>query len=776
MASEDSDTALEGLVKLLKRKKVEDDELVDEGVRKGEIHKAKKQKVESKRSMMLIRSMANELIPFELRSYLSTAIHYLFTPLSTNTTLVIDEHCGMSRNQVYDAAEIYLKTKISPSTERLRIGKTSRQKTFSVAIEKGEVVADVYENIKLKWAYVCTEPQKTIQSGEKRRFELSFNKKYREKIMDSYLPHVLKRAKELKDEEKVVKLYNRECPFNNEDGGDHGGMWGSINLEHPSTFDTLALDPELKKMIVDDLKRFLGRKEFYKKVGKAWKRGYLLSGPPGTGKSSLIAAMANYLKFDIYDLELTSIYSNSDLRRVLLSTTNRSILVIEDIDCSVEMRDRQQGGDQYGGSPSSRLTLSGLLNFIDGLWSSCGDERIIVFTTNHKDRLDSALLRPGRMDVHINMSYCKPQAFSTLASNYLDIRDKNHDLYEEIEGLMEITTVTPAEVAEELMASENADVALEGLVNFLKRKHSEANQVKSEENDKEKCKETVTKRRLTHSKLTPGGAIDMSLAFGSGLTKIHPKIAPVHSIALNFLPLSVFQIELWKMDPDAVKSTLTNLAFGNVIAAAARNYQKEILAQEKAQSSSAFNEEVDLDELMDDPELEKLHADRIASLKKEAEKREALKRKGHGEYREIDEGDFLGEVTGTEKAICHFYHKEFYRCKIMDKHLKALAPRHVDTKFIKLDAENAPFFVAKLGVKTLPCVVLFSKGVAMDRLVGFQDIGGKDDFSTRTLELILIKKGIISEKKDNEGDEDDDYRENSQRTVRSSTNPDSDSD
>ncbi|KAG6766771.1 hypothetical protein POTOM_027944 [Populus tomentosa] len=434
-------------------------------------------------SLMLIRSMVNELIPYELRSYLSTAIHYLFTPLSPNITLVIDEHCGMSRNQVYDAAEIYLKTKISPSTERLKIGKTPRQRTFSVAIEKGEVVTDVYENIKLKWAFVCTEPQNNSHSGEKKRFELYFNKKYKEKVMDRYLPHVLKRGKEIKDEEKVVKLYNRECPFNDEDGGDHGGMWGSINLEHPSTFDTLALDPELKKMIVDDLKRFLGRKEFYKKVGKAWKRGYLLYGPPGTGKSSLIAAMANYLKFDIYDLELTSIYSNSDLRRVLLSTTNRSILVIEDIDCSMEMRDRQQGGDQYDGS-NSRLTLSGLLNFIDGLWSSCGDERIIVFTTNHKDRLDSALLRPGRMDVHINMSYCTPQAFSILASNYLGIRDKNHYLYDEIEGLMESTNVTPAEVAEELMASENADVALEGLVNFLKRKHGEANEVKSEENGK----------------------------------------------------------------------------------------------------------------------------------------------------------------------------------------------------------------------------------------------------------------------------------------------------
>jgi hypothetical protein len=100
---------------------------------------------------------------------------------------------------------------------------------------------------------------------------------------------------------------------------------------------------------------------------------------------------------------------------------------------------------------------------------------------------------------------------------------------------------------------------------------------------------------------------------------------------------------------------------------------------------------------------------------KEAEKREVLKRQGHGECREITEGDFLGEITGSEKVICHFYHREFYRCKyvitsffpfthilfsfdtyekslgifarIMDKHLKALAPVYVGTKFIKLDAE-----------------------------------------------------------------------------------------
>lgn len=107
-----------------------------------------------------------------------------------------------------------------------------------------------------------------------------------------------------------------------------------------------------------------------------------------------------------------------------------------------------------------------MLNFIDGLWSSCGDERIIAFTTNHKEKLDPALLRPGRMDMHIHMSYCTPGAFRVLASNYLCITD--HDLFNEIDQLMLEVEVTPAQVAEELMKSEDTDIALQGLINFLR--------------------------------------------------------------------------------------------------------------------------------------------------------------------------------------------------------------------------------------------------------------------------------------------------------------------
>ncbi|TQD99346.1 hypothetical protein C1H46_015004 [Malus baccata] len=154
--------------------------------------------------------------------------------------------------------------------------------------------------------------------------------------------------------------------------------------------------------------------------------------------------------------------------------TNRSILVIEDIDCSVDIQNREsnkRSQDISQRSASNKLTLSGLLNFTDGLWSSCGDERIIVFTTNHKEQLDPALLRPGRMDLHIYMSYCNAAGFRILAANYLGIQENNrHRLCGEIEALIESTEITPAEVAEELMKSDDVNVALEGLVNLLKCK------------------------------------------------------------------------------------------------------------------------------------------------------------------------------------------------------------------------------------------------------------------------------------------------------------------
>ncbi|KAJ4876900.1 P-loop containing nucleoside triphosphate hydrolases superfamily protein [Raphanus sativus] len=290
--------------------------------------------------LMLFRSVLHDFVPEQLRSYFSRLLDRFFTPKSKYLTVVIDENFKYNRNQVFDAAEMYLRNKIGPETERIRVGKTPKQKHFTVCIEKGEEILDTsFEDTEVRWRYVQTENEK----GEKlkRYYELTFEKKLRERVMSSYLSHVVAVSEEIKKSLRVVKLYSQDVDESDDEDGSAGGNWGCISLEHPSTFDTLAMDPSAKKKIIDDLERFLKRKEFYKRVGKAWKRGYLLYGPPGTGKSSLIAAMANHLKFDVFDLELSSIYDNRELKRVLLSTTNRSILVIEDIDCNAKVRDRE---------------------------------------------------------------------------------------------------------------------------------------------------------------------------------------------------------------------------------------------------------------------------------------------------------------------------------------------------------------------------------------------------------------------------------------------------
>lgn len=409
------------------------------------------------------QTMASQLIPQALQEKVLSKLGGIFGKFSDQFTIFIHEENGGYDNEIYRSSEIYLSTRITPSVEQIKVSQSAGETSLSVTFNEGQKIIDTFEGVQLIWEFICIEKE----TEERRSFQLSFHKRYKEKVLETYLPYVAERAKAIKESKKVVKLYSLD------------GSRNPINLDHPSNFGTMAMDPVLKKELMDDLDRFLKRREFYRRVGKAWKRGYLLYGPPGTGKSSLIAAIANHLKFDIYEMELTSVCRNSELRRLLLSTGNRSILVIEDIDCSIDLENRQPGGNNKN---DSKLTLSGLLNFVDGLWSSCGQEKIIIFTTNYKERLDPALLRPGRMDMHIHMSFLTPCAFKILAFNYLKIEIESHDLFPQIEELLKELEVTAAEVAEELMKStDDADIALQGLIEFLKKKKENMESMVEEE-------------------------------------------------------------------------------------------------------------------------------------------------------------------------------------------------------------------------------------------------------------------------------------------------------
>ncbi|KAL3838042.1 hypothetical protein ACJIZ3_022633 [Penstemon smallii] len=111
--------------------------------------------------------------------------------------------------------------------------------------------------------------------------------------------------------------------------------------------------------------------------------------------------------------------------------------------------------DRYLGEKSTALSLSGILNFMDGIFSCCGEERVMVFTVNSKENIDANILRPGRIDVHINFPLCDFTAFKNLANSHLGLKD--HKLFPQVEEIFQIgASLSPAEVGEIMISNRSS--------------------------------------------------------------------------------------------------------------------------------------------------------------------------------------------------------------------------------------------------------------------------------------------------------------------------------
>ncbi|XP_072987174.1 AAA-ATPase ASD, mitochondrial-like [Typha latifolia] len=461
-------------------------------------------------SFMFLFAMVKQYFPYQLQAYFTAYTTKIVSFVYPYIQITIPEYRErMKRSDAFSAVEAYLSSSCSQRARKLKadIGKDSS--SMLVTMDDNEEVVDEFRGAKIWWYSSKKAPKTNIISwypggDERRLYRLTFHKRQRDLIVNSYLGHVLK-------EGRAVRVKNRQRKlFTNNPSRDWNGSkkstWSHVVFEHPSTFDTLAMHPDRKKDLIDDLTAFRNSKDYYAKIGKAWKRGYLLFGPPGTGKSTMIAAIANFLDYDVYDLELTAVENNTELRKLFINTTGKSIIVIEDIDCSLDLTgkrkskkktDSDEDAEEKKLPPgmddkeeNSKVTLSGLLNFIDGLWSACGGERIIMFTTNHIEKLDPALIRRGRMDKHIEMSYCGFEAFKVLAKNYLDVED--HHLFDAIKKLLEEVSITPADVAENLMPKsveerKNPNICFGNLIKALELAKAAAAKVEASSKEESSC-------------------------------------------------------------------------------------------------------------------------------------------------------------------------------------------------------------------------------------------------------------------------------------------------
>lgn len=158
-----------------------------------------------------------------------------------------------------------------------------------------------------------------------------------------------------------------------------------------------------------DIEKFQQSAEWYLNKGVPYRRGYLLYGPPGTGKTSFTQAIAGAMNLNICYLNLSGDRIDDDgLNRALNDAPSHSIILLEDVDGIFVEREAVNQGQE-----GRRVTFSGLLNALDGVRSQEG--RILFMTTNHREKLDPALLRPGRCDVQVEL---KNAAFKQMQEMY----------------------------------------------------------------------------------------------------------------------------------------------------------------------------------------------------------------------------------------------------------------------------------------------------------------------------------------------------------------------
>ena len=252
----------------------------------------------------------------------------------------------------------------------------------------------------------------TVISTDESRESISMlaneaRKYFRENILEEFC-----------DENKVkVKLF-------------YDGYWEMLHKIPARSLDTIYLPNNIIKKFINFLEDWdtIKNEKWHIKMGIPYKLNILLHGYPGTGKTSLIESIAALLKREIYILNFNTKIDDSSFMRSFRDIGDKSILVLEDIDCLFTERKENDNSRHM-------VTFSGLLNVLDGI--ACKNGLITFITTNYKARLDTALIRPGRIDYKIRFEYATKEQINNMYNKFFPNKSTEdfESFYKEIRTL-----------------------------------------------------------------------------------------------------------------------------------------------------------------------------------------------------------------------------------------------------------------------------------------------------------------------------------------------------
>lgn len=179
--------------------------------------------------------------------------------------------------------------------------------------------------------------------------------------------------------------------------------WDKVINQNKRNMDTVFLDNNIKQNIINHLDHFVSNEKWYIENGISYQTGILLYGISGGGKTSLIKAIASKYNYELYILSVKHLNKIED---AIINLPHNTILLIEDIDANSAIQERSIEGYKKENSTEEKFNitnLSDVLNTLDGIIANHG--RILIATTNYMDKLDKALIRPGRFDLIQELGY-----------------------------------------------------------------------------------------------------------------------------------------------------------------------------------------------------------------------------------------------------------------------------------------------------------------------------------------------------------------------------------